>query len=183
MSKMNFEHRFGDSSIFVTSTLMEEGGAPPSSSKEALLKEAIHVMSCDYEDRTEWGTEVTQQLEFHCFFSWSFISVYLHEHSGHLCICSWDGFMVQLQKISSQDSSYIQEAGGPFTVCQRGLHSRVRLQSICQIGSIRPFVGHLVLLRFSSAGIIQSGMASRKESSSFFSVSHILTQQCIPSPL
>ncbi|KAJ0089914.1 hypothetical protein Patl1_14519 [Pistacia atlantica] len=58
MSKMNFEHRFGDSSVFVTSTLIEEGGAPTSSSKEALLKEAIHVMSCDYEDRTEWGIEL-----------------------------------------------------------------------------------------------------------------------------
>lgn len=58
MSQMNFEKRFGQSSIFVTSTLMEEGGVPPSSSPAALLKEAIHVISCGYEDKTEWGTEV-----------------------------------------------------------------------------------------------------------------------------
>lgn len=58
MSEMNFEKKFGQSSIFVTSTLMEEGGVPPSSSPAALLKEAIHVISCGYEDKTEWGLEV-----------------------------------------------------------------------------------------------------------------------------
>ncbi|KAJ1431311.1 Cellulose synthase [Sesbania bispinosa] len=58
MSQMNFEKKFGQSSVFVTSTLMEEGGVPPCSSPEALLKEAIHVISCGYEDKTEWGLEV-----------------------------------------------------------------------------------------------------------------------------
>ncbi|OAY68864.1 Cellulose synthase A catalytic subunit 9 (UDP-forming) [Ananas comosus] len=43
MSQMNFEKRFGQSAAFVTSTLMEEGGVPPSSSPAALLKEAIHL--------------------------------------------------------------------------------------------------------------------------------------------
>eukprot|EP00258_Populus_trichocarpa_P030343 XP_024446362.1 cellulose synthase A catalytic subunit 7 [UDP-forming] [Populus trichocarpa] len=59
MSHMNFEKKFGQSAIFVTSTLMEEGGVPPSSSPAALLKEAIHVISCGYEDKTEWGLEVS----------------------------------------------------------------------------------------------------------------------------
>nr|TKR97283.1 cellulose synthase [Populus alba] len=58
MSHMNFEKKFGQSAIFVTSTLMEEGGVPPSSSPAALLKEAIHVISCGYEDKTEWGLEL-----------------------------------------------------------------------------------------------------------------------------
>ncbi|KAJ6330759.1 hypothetical protein OIU76_009373 [Salix suchowensis] len=58
MSQMNFEKKFGQSAIFVTSTLMEEGGVPPSSSPAALLKEAIHVISCGYEDKTEWGLEL-----------------------------------------------------------------------------------------------------------------------------
>ncbi|GER46972.1 cellulose synthase [Striga asiatica] len=57
-SQMNFEKKFGQSPIFVTSTLMVEGGVPPSSSPAALLKEAIHVISCGYEDKTEWGTEL-----------------------------------------------------------------------------------------------------------------------------
>ncbi|CAL5081501.1 unnamed protein product [Urochloa decumbens] len=58
MSQMNFEKRFGQSAAFVTSTLMEEGGVPPSSSPAALLKEAIHVISCGYEDKTDWGLEL-----------------------------------------------------------------------------------------------------------------------------
>ncbi|XP_073062505.1 cellulose synthase A catalytic subunit 7 [UDP-forming] isoform X1 [Primulina eburnea] len=58
MSHMNFEKKFGQSPIFVTSTLMIEGGVPPSSSPAALLKEAIHVISCGYEDKTEWGSEL-----------------------------------------------------------------------------------------------------------------------------
>lgn len=58
MSQMNFEKKFGQSAIFVTSTLMEQGGVPPSSSPAALLKEAIHVISCGYEDKTDWGLEV-----------------------------------------------------------------------------------------------------------------------------
>ncbi|KAL5842140.1 hypothetical protein ACOSQ3_012743 [Xanthoceras sorbifolium] len=58
LSEMNFEQKFGKSATFVTSTLREEGGVPASSSREALLKEAIHVISCDYEDKTEWGTEL-----------------------------------------------------------------------------------------------------------------------------
>lgn len=62
MSHMNFEKKFGQSAIFVTSTLMEEDGVPPSSSPAALLKEAIHVISCGYEDKTEWGTEVTKNF-------------------------------------------------------------------------------------------------------------------------
>ncbi|KAF8400499.1 hypothetical protein HHK36_013797 [Tetracentron sinense] len=58
MSQMNFEKKFGQSATFVTSTLMEHGGVPPSSSPAALLKEAIHVISCGYEDKTEWGIEL-----------------------------------------------------------------------------------------------------------------------------
>ncbi|KAJ0965822.1 hypothetical protein J5N97_026960 [Dioscorea zingiberensis] len=63
MSQMNFEKRFGQSAAFVTSTLMEEGGVPPSSSPAALLKEAIHVISCGYEDKTEWGLELVGSMD------------------------------------------------------------------------------------------------------------------------
>ncbi len=64
MSQMNFEKKFGQSAIFVTSTLMEQGGVPPSSSPAALLKEAIHVISCGYEDKTDWGQEVILTILF-----------------------------------------------------------------------------------------------------------------------
>ncbi|KAG4390098.1 hypothetical protein GLYMA_06G225400v4 [Glycine max] len=52
------ENKFGMSTIFMNSSWTEEGGVDPSSSQEALLKEAIHVMNSRYEDRTLWGYEV-----------------------------------------------------------------------------------------------------------------------------
>ncbi|VAI38649.1 unnamed protein product [Triticum turgidum subsp. durum] len=58
MSQMSLEKRFGQSSVFVASTLMEYGGVPQSATPESLLKEAIHVISCGYEDRSDWGREI-----------------------------------------------------------------------------------------------------------------------------
>ncbi|KAG2663077.1 hypothetical protein I3760_16G009900 [Carya illinoinensis] len=58
MSQVKFEKKFGQSSIFIASTLMEDGGVPKGASPASLLKEAIHVISCGYEDKTEWGKEV-----------------------------------------------------------------------------------------------------------------------------
>ncbi|XP_023756500.1 cellulose synthase A catalytic subunit 3 [UDP-forming] [Lactuca sativa] len=58
MSQMTLEKRFGQSAVFVASTLMENGGVPQSAAPETLLKEAIHVISCGYEDKTDWGTEI-----------------------------------------------------------------------------------------------------------------------------
>ncbi|RZB77360.1 Cellulose synthase A catalytic subunit 3 isoform D [Glycine soja] len=58
MSQMSLEKRFGQSAVFVASTLMENGGVPQSATPETLLKEAIHVISCGYEDKTDWGSEI-----------------------------------------------------------------------------------------------------------------------------
>ncbi|KAF5195569.1 Cellulose synthase A catalytic subunit 3 [UDP-forming] [Thalictrum thalictroides] len=58
MSQMSLEKRFGQSTVFVASTLMEHGGVPQSASPETLLKEAIHVISCGYEDKSDWGQEI-----------------------------------------------------------------------------------------------------------------------------
>ncbi|XP_058073675.1 probable cellulose synthase A catalytic subunit 8 [UDP-forming] [Magnolia sinica] len=58
MSQMSLEKRFGQSTVFVASTLMEHGGVPQSATPESLLKEAIHVISCGYEDKTDWGSEI-----------------------------------------------------------------------------------------------------------------------------
>lgn len=62
MSQMTLEQRFGQSAVFVASTLMENGGVPQSATPESLLKEAIHVISCGYEDKTDWGSEVCRFL-------------------------------------------------------------------------------------------------------------------------
>ncbi|KAL5560202.1 hypothetical protein UlMin_036413 [Ulmus minor] len=58
MPQTKFEKKFGQSSVFIASTLMEDGGIPKNASSALLLKEAIHVISCGYEDKTEWGKEV-----------------------------------------------------------------------------------------------------------------------------
>uniref|UniRef100_A0A0D9ZUU0 Cellulose synthase n=1 Tax=Oryza glumipatula TaxID=40148 RepID=A0A0D9ZUU0_9ORYZ len=58
MSQKRLEKRFGQSPIFIASTFMTQGGIPPSTNPASLLKEAIHVISCGYEDKTEWGKEI-----------------------------------------------------------------------------------------------------------------------------
>ncbi|KAJ8561446.1 hypothetical protein K7X08_027636 [Anisodus acutangulus] len=58
MPQIKLEKKFGQSPVFVTSTLLEDGGVPPGASSASLLKEAIHVISCGFEDKTEWGKEV-----------------------------------------------------------------------------------------------------------------------------
>lgn len=58
MSQKNFEKRFGQSPVFITSTLMEDGGLPEGTNSTVLIKEAIHVISCGYEEKTDWGKEV-----------------------------------------------------------------------------------------------------------------------------
>ncbi|KAJ6918976.1 cellulose synthase [Populus alba x Populus x berolinensis] len=57
-SQMKLEKKFGQSPVFVVSTLLENGGVPRDASPASLLREAIQVISCGYEDKTEWGKEV-----------------------------------------------------------------------------------------------------------------------------
>ncbi|KAL9259388.1 Cellulose synthase A catalytic subunit 1 [UDP-forming]-like protein [Drosera capensis] len=58
MSQRSLEKRFGQSPVFIAATLMEQGGIPPTTNPATLLKEAIHVISCGYEAKTEWGKEI-----------------------------------------------------------------------------------------------------------------------------
>ncbi|KAK1382840.1 Cellulose synthase [Heracleum sosnowskyi] len=58
MSQKNLEKRFGQSPVFIAATFMEQGGIPPTTNPATLLKEAIHVISCGYEDKSEWGKEI-----------------------------------------------------------------------------------------------------------------------------
>lgn len=69
MSQKSLEKRFGQSPVFIAATFMEMGGIPPSTNPATLLKEAIHVISCGYEDKTEWGKEVS----CHCHYTTSLI--------------------------------------------------------------------------------------------------------------
>lgn len=63
ISQEKLEKRFGQSPVFVASTLREDGGIPNEVSSTSLLKEAIHVISCGYEDKTEWGKEVNKAVQ------------------------------------------------------------------------------------------------------------------------
>ncbi|KAH6789169.1 cellulose synthase 6 [Perilla frutescens var. frutescens] len=58
MPQIKFEKKFGQSPVFIASTLLEDGGVPHGATSASLLKEAIHVISCGYEDKSEWGKEV-----------------------------------------------------------------------------------------------------------------------------
>nr|AGV22108.1 cellulose synthase 6 [Betula luminifera] len=58
MTQMKLEKKFGQSPVFIASALLENGGVPQNVSPASLLKEAIQVISCGYEDKTEWGKEV-----------------------------------------------------------------------------------------------------------------------------
>ena len=71
MSQRSYEKKFGQSSVFIASTFYEEGGVPPSAAPASLLKEAIHVISCGYEDKTEWGKEVNASI------------IYTYTHATH----------------------------------------------------------------------------------------------------
>lgn len=65
MSQKSFEKRFGQSPVFIASTLMEDGGLPQGTNTAVLIKEAIHVISCGYEEKTEWGKEVCKLSTFY----------------------------------------------------------------------------------------------------------------------
>lgn len=58
ISQLSFEKTFGLSSVFIESTLMESGGVAESVNPSTLIKEAIHVISIGYEEKTAWGKEI-----------------------------------------------------------------------------------------------------------------------------
>ncbi|CAN1317692.1 Probable cellulose synthase A catalytic subunit 5 [UDP-forming], partial [Linum perenne] len=57
-SQLKLQKRFGQSPVFIEASLMEDGGTVETSDTASLLQEAIHVISCGYEEKTEWGKEV-----------------------------------------------------------------------------------------------------------------------------
>ncbi|KAL6008951.1 hypothetical protein ACLOJK_022178 [Asimina triloba] len=55
---VGLEKCFGQSAFFLSSTLVEDDRLSRSASLDSLLREAIHLLSCDYEDNTSWGREI-----------------------------------------------------------------------------------------------------------------------------
>lgn len=71
----------------MASTLLENGGMQNSVSSTSLLKEAIHVISCGYEDKTEWGKEVccmTFSFSFrhHIRVAWILLNIQVRNQVG-----------------------------------------------------------------------------------------------------
>ncbi|XP_071726521.1 cellulose synthase A catalytic subunit 8 [UDP-forming] [Rutidosis leptorrhynchoides] len=58
ISQLSFEKTFGMSTVFIESTLMENGGLAESANPATMINEAIHVISCGYEEKTAWGKEI-----------------------------------------------------------------------------------------------------------------------------
>ncbi|KAJ8478000.1 hypothetical protein OPV22_021727 [Ensete ventricosum] len=58
MSEQKLEKKFGQSPVFVASTLLKNGGTLKGATPASLLKEAIHVISCGHEEKTDWGKEI-----------------------------------------------------------------------------------------------------------------------------
>lgn len=82
--EQKLEKKFGQSSVFVASTLQENGGTLKGATPSSLLKEAIHVISCGYEDKTDWGKEVLH-LIFDIFLVYSqdtFLIFYAFFHAA-----------------------------------------------------------------------------------------------------
>lgn len=139
-SQVKLEKKFGQSPVFVASTLLENGGLPMEASTSSLLKEAIHVISCGYEDKTEWGKEVRP---IHCFFVTEECSKFGSiTHGIFNLLTRLGGFMAPSRKISWLDSRCIATDGGPFIVCLSGLLSRAQPLLIFRTVSIR-FLGGL----------------------------------------
>ncbi|KAH9613649.1 hypothetical protein KSS87_004739 [Heliosperma pusillum] len=59
MPQVNLEKKFGQSPIFVASTLMEDGRMTHTVNEASLLREAIHVISSGYGDKSEWEKGVS----------------------------------------------------------------------------------------------------------------------------
>jgi len=86
MSQLKFEKKFGQSPVFIASTLMEDGGIPKGATSASLVKEAIHVISCGYEDKTEWGKEVWY---ISWLFSWSLLYHMCVTVLNYTCLSGW----------------------------------------------------------------------------------------------
>ncbi|CAD5319142.1 unnamed protein product [Arabidopsis thaliana] len=57
-AQLKLEKKFGQSPVLVASTLLLNGGVPSNVNPASLLRESIQVISCGYEEKTEWGKEI-----------------------------------------------------------------------------------------------------------------------------
>ena len=72
--------KFGQSPIFIASTQLADGETLKHGSLASLLTEAMHVISCGYEEKTEWGKEVKKLMlsNFHHYYIYIYIYIWNH---------------------------------------------------------------------------------------------------------
>lgn len=65
ISNPKFAKKFGQSPIFIASTQLVNGETLKHGNLASQLTEAIHVISCGYEEKTEWGKEVMKPSQYY----------------------------------------------------------------------------------------------------------------------
>lgn len=60
---MKLEKKLGQSTVVIASALVEDGGSVDNAGSASLLSEAIHVIGCGFEEKTDWGKEVHFGIE------------------------------------------------------------------------------------------------------------------------
>ena len=92
-----------------------------------LLDEVVHVISCGYEDKTEWGKEVSSNSFSPEFSTLDYQGIQLCSQLFILIRLGW--IMAVSPRRSWLASRCTAMVGGQFTACPKGQHSRVPLQS------------------------------------------------------
>lgn len=62
LSNPKFVKKYGQSPIFIASIQLVDGETLKHGNLASQLTEAIHVISCGYEEKTEWGKEVMKSF-------------------------------------------------------------------------------------------------------------------------
>ncbi|KAG9460004.1 hypothetical protein H6P81_004512 [Aristolochia fimbriata] len=81
----SLEKFFGRSTFLLASTLVKDNRYSRSASSDELLKQAIHVLSCDFEENTSWGREIGWM--YGPLMMDSFISFRLHARGWRSVYC------------------------------------------------------------------------------------------------
>ncbi|RDX94101.1 putative cellulose synthase A catalytic subunit 5 [UDP-forming], partial [Mucuna pruriens] len=69
ISNPKFVKKFGQSPMFIASSRLVDGETLKHGNLASQLTEAIHVISCGYEEKTEWGKEVMKPFHYYVLLS------------------------------------------------------------------------------------------------------------------
>ncbi|KAK4790489.1 hypothetical protein SAY86_017793 [Trapa natans] len=127
-NQVKLEKKYGSSPVFIASTLEQNGGIPANTNPALLLNEAIQVISCSYENKTEWGKEVLR---------WALgsVEIFLSRHCP-----IWYGYGGGLKWL--ERFSYINSVVYPWT--------SIPLLVYCTLPAICLLTGHFIVPEISN---------------------------------